>query len=329
MSDANDFADQLELFFGEAANAVAYFYARLRGIEPESRLQLTGTLTGPSCLYAKTLKATFSFADRGPGKSLLAEAIVPEPCFWTPEMPHLYQADVQLRRDGEILARTARMVGIRLLGAQGRKLIYGGKRWVLRAVSRGEVPPTEIGQWRGCDAAMLVRNPDENLCQEASRVGVLLVAELNSPSPTADSKTLSPRARASSSPLSPRGRGHGEGAVLEWPLNEIRRLSRWPAVGMVVLPSRAALDLDGLAHNLLLAERFGPDQPIEPSVWADVAVCEVADPDHLAARIADCKLPIIAARAVANATSVAEARAGCDRLQRDLAGQCEISGYIV
>ena len=42
----------------------------------------------------------FAFVDRGPGASLLAEAIVPEPCFWTPEMPHLYQAEVQLRRGG-------------------------------------------------------------------------------------------------------------------------------------------------------------------------------------------------------------------------------------
>ena len=74
------------------------------GSSPSDQLQLTGTLAGPSCLYAKTLQATFSLVDRGPGESLLAEAIVPEPCFWTPEMPQLYQADVQLRRRGEILA---------------------------------------------------------------------------------------------------------------------------------------------------------------------------------------------------------------------------------
>ncbi len=318
MNDPHDFADRLELFFGEAADALAHVYARLRGTEPQSGLQLTGTLRGPSCLYAKTLKATFSFVDRGPGKSLLAEAIVPEPCFWTPEMPQLYQADLQLRRGGEVLARAARMLGIRLLGAEGRKLICDGNRWVLRAVSQGEVPPTELVQWRECDAAMLVCNPDDQLCEGASRVGVLLVAEFDSP-------TLGP----DSTILSPRGRGQLEGAVLSGWANEIHRLSRWPAVGMVVLPSRTTLDLAGLAHNLLLAERFRPDQLIVPAAWADAAVCDVADPHDWTARIANCKVPVIAARPSANPASVAEARALCDRLQRDLADRGEIAGYIV
>ena len=126
MDDQSNFPDRLELFFGEAADALAHVYARLRGSDSQSQLQLTGTLRGPSCRYAKTLQATFSLADRGPGNSLLAEAIVPEPCFWTPEMPQLYQGDIQLRRRGEILAHTSRIFGIRRLGAQRQKLLFDG-----------------------------------------------------------------------------------------------------------------------------------------------------------------------------------------------------------
>src|SRR4029077_16217650 len=99
-------------------------------------------------LYAKTLQATYSFVDRGIGNSLLAEAIVPEPCFWTPEMPQLYQADVQLRRGGEMLAHASRIFGVRRLGAQRRKLVFDGKGWVLRAVSRDEALTMELSQWR-------------------------------------------------------------------------------------------------------------------------------------------------------------------------------------
>jgi hypothetical protein len=314
VNDHSDFADRLELFFGEAADAVARVYARLRGTEPNDQLQLTGILKGPSCRYAKTLQATFSLADRGPGKSLLAETIVPEPCFWTPEMPQLYQADLQLRRQGELLAQTSRIFAIRRLGADGRKLLFDGKRWVLRAILRNEVPAAELSQWRESDTAMLVKDPDEKLCEEASRVGVLLAADLDRPEPRT---------------LSPCGRGQGEGTDVEWARNNIRRLSRWPAVGMVVSSGVPPLDPGDLNHNLLLAQRFRPEDPIVPAAWADAVVCEMADPDNWVARTADCKLPIIAARPAARPRSLMEARALCDQLQRDLAGRGEIAGYIV
>jgi hypothetical protein len=312
--DHRDFSDRLELFFGEAADALAHVYARLRGSEHQCQLQLNGTLRGPSCRYAKTLQATFSLADRGPGDSLLAEAIVPEPCFWTPEMPQLYQAEVQLRRYGEILAHASRIFGIRRLGTLRQKLMFDGKGWVLRAVSRGEALPIELSQWRESDAAMLVREPDDELCERASRVGVLLVADLDAP----DSDTLSTGER-----------GQREGADSEWARHEIRRISRWPAVGMIVVPGRTTLDLTDLPHNLLLAQRFRPEQPIAPATWANLVVCEVADANNWSARIGDCKMPMIAARPAAKQIGVAEGRTLCDRLQRDLAGRGEIAGYIV
>jgi hypothetical protein len=297
VNDPSDFSDRLELFFGEATDTVAHVYARLLGSQPNDHLQLTGTLKGPSCRYARTLQASFSLVDRGPGNSVLAETIVPDPCFWTPEMPQLYQADVQLRQRGDILARTSRIFAFRRLGANGRKLLFDGKGCVLRAVSRDEVPATELSQWRELDAAMLVRDPDEKLCEEASRVGVLLVASVDPP-------------------------------ASDW-AGEICRLSRWPAVGMVVSLGGAALDPDDLNHNLLLAERFRPENPIAPAAWADAVVCDMANPDTWAARTADCKLPIIAARPAAKPRSLMEARALCDLLQRDLADQGEIAGYIV
>jgi hypothetical protein len=314
VNDPSDFSDRLELFFGHAADAVARVYARLRGSEHNSELQLTGTLKGPSCRYAKTLQATFSLADRGPGNSLLAETIIPEPCFWTPEMPQLYDAEVQLRRRGEILAHASRIFAIRRLGARGRKLLFDGKGWVLRAVSRDEAPAAELSQWREADAAMLVRDPDEKLCEEASRVGVLLVADLDRPKPET---------------LSPCGRGQVEGADVEWARNKTLRLSRWPAVGMVVSTGGAAFDPGDLNHNLLLAQRFRPEHPVAPAAWADVVVCEMADADNWAARTADCKLPTIAARLADKQIGVAGGRTLCDRLQRDLAGRGEIAGYIV
>ena len=89
MRNPDEFSERLEIFFGEASDTVAASMLGCAGRKPIKGSQLTGSLVGPSCLYAETLPARFEFVDRGPGESLLAEAVVPEPCFWTPEMPHL------------------------------------------------------------------------------------------------------------------------------------------------------------------------------------------------------------------------------------------------
>lgn len=287
------FDDGLEIFFGDVSDALCRVYARWPGSDSKG-CTLSGTLTGPMCPYAHTLPATLALVDRGPGESPLAEAYVPEPCFWTPEMPHVYHAKVQLCRDGRVLATAERIVGIRTLGAIDRKLIYDANRWVLRGVRAAAVPPTDLAAWRASGAAMVVSNPCDALCEQASRIGVLLVAELD-----------------------------------EFKRDEIRRLSRWPAVGMVTVPARSPVELEGLRHNLLLAERFDSGKAITPAPWAHVALCAVADPAEFAARTSSCPIAVIAARPVERLASVTEGRSRCDHLQRDLAGRGDMSGYIV
>jgi hypothetical protein len=99
--------DALELFFGEATDAEARVYARLPYDGPLDGWRLTGTLTGPECRFAQTLPATFEFHDLGPGQDLLAEAIVTEPCFWTPDLPFLYRCSVGVPPLGGFVARVA------------------------------------------------------------------------------------------------------------------------------------------------------------------------------------------------------------------------------
>lgn len=298
MSEVSNFADRLDLFFGATSDALCRVYARLEGPgrsgELQGELQLTGTLTGPRCAYAQTLPATFSFVDRGPGSSLLAETLVPEPCFWSPQMPHLYDADLQLRDGDRVLARAKRMFGIRTLGAAGRTLVYAGKNWVLRGVVADELPQTDLAAWRDAESAMCVRNPSDALCDTASRVGVLLVAELETPD-----------------------------------LGEIRRLSRWPAVAIVSLPPAATLARQGLAPNMILAERFATGQPIEPASWANAVVVEVDERGAAASGIAASPIPVIAIRPAGKLPNVADGRSQCDRLQRDLSQHGQLAGYIV
>ncbi len=292
MNDNSDDAlqdERLEIFSGALNPAVGRVYARWGRVEQDG-VTLRGTLTGPDCEYATTLPATARFVDRGPDGPPLAEAIVPEPSFWTPEMPHVYQADVELQHDGKTLARATRTVGLRPLGVAGNRLRLDGKNWVLRGVAMDEPAPVELGAWHETNTVLVVRCPSNAICEAASRVGVLILAELD------DADML-----------------------------VIRRLSRWPAVGIVALPAGASVDPKAVAHNMQLAERMDNNGGRQPSAWADLVICEIRERE--AWNPPPTELPVVASRRQQIAT-IRDGRAACDRLQAELSAQGLLAGYI-
>ncbi len=91
-------AEKLELIVGHVTAGESRLYARLDGLDPAAGWHLSGSIHGPECRFAQTLPATYKFHDRGPGPTLLAEAFVPDPCFWSPALPQVYRATIELRR---------------------------------------------------------------------------------------------------------------------------------------------------------------------------------------------------------------------------------------
>lgn len=284
----------LDLFVGEATDAQCRVYARVENATGK----LSGTITGPQCAYAQTLSASVDFNDRGPGKTLLAEAIVPDPCFWSPDLPHLYTVEMQLESDGQTLGQSRRLFGMRRLGARGRSLIFERERWVLRGVSYSGLTAEPIYQWHQAVAAMLVVNPSDELCEEASRVGVLLVATV-----TAANRSLP---------------------------DELRRLSRWPAVAVIALEQPPSdLPLRSLAPNVLLGQWFSAGEQVLPAPWANIALCRFESVAAFGRDSRDCRLPLIAVRSLPDIPSVGIAREHCDLLQADLAAVGDYAGYAI
>lgn len=299
----NDRLQGVEVFFGDANNAEARIYARLADQTFPSGAQLTGRVVGPSCAYAKTLPAAIRLAPkRAPQDStatgLLSEAIVPDPCFWSAEMPFLYRVEVELQAAGQRLAAAERDLGIRPLGVRGRKLLLEGRPWVIRAVHASQLPDCALSAWREADVAMAVDDPDEALCREASRRGVWLTAWLSGPAERIEA--------------------------------ELPRLSRWPCLALAVLDSKVELSASAraAAMNLPLAQRFGAGEPVAPAEWAAAAICEDDDSSRLAARAASCEKPVLALRRAGRFDDLTAARRICDELQRDLAGRGEFAGYM-
>lgn len=314
------------VFFGDAADAEARVYVLATpsgdpaGAADAAALQglkITGRVEGPKCRYSHTLPARIPVRHRGvrtsDGKAellrpeLVGEAIVPDPNFWTPDLPFLYRAIVEVRRGDEIVATYEQDFGIRPLGVRGKRLVFDGKTWVPRAVRREVVvgdAPLEL--WRETATVMVVDDPDDELCREASECGVVVFARLTKRKPF---------------------RG------------ELRRLRRFPAVAVIVFDPNIESEVLVSGHdrsNVVLAYDREYQATEVGSYWPFMFEAYVVDcgrfenqgSDTVARQVSDYLVPSLIQRNTGKRTLV-EARAECDELQAELAGKCDPAGYIV
>ena len=100
----------IEIVVGDVTDVEARVIARYHGADED--VALRGTLRGPFCEKGRTLPAEFVFRSFGKGDVVQAEALVPDPCMWTPEMPHLYQADVEARQGEQVIAEYHGTIGM-------------------------------------------------------------------------------------------------------------------------------------------------------------------------------------------------------------------------
>ncbi len=302
--------DQIDVFFGDANPAEARVYVRVRpgdalAAADLAALEIEAHVAGPECRFAKTLPARVAMIDRGPGETRLLEAVVPDPSFWTPDLPMLYNVTVTCRL-GERSQTFQRMLGIRRFGAKGRSLYLDGERWAPRGAWMRVRTEVELKEALECGAVLCGPQTNSLICEEASRLGVPLfvfVARFNL-------------------------------------VAELHRLVEWPAVFAVFLAWNATLDESVLRapRNFLLG-CYTPDTgPVTLPDWAQIVLCPLERlkrmPEHSrASETAD--TPFIVTREtpvheLPQAPSViAAARRACDQLQFDAAEFGDFAGFIV
>lgn len=302
MSDLRLDLNAAELFHTELTAARAQVYARLEGPLPSDGYSLGGTIYGPLNKATQSLAASYRLRDLGPGPSLVARAIVPDPVLWTAETPALYRVRLELRQAGQMVAQRESHLALRGLGIRGTSLFRDGKRWVLRAVSSLTSELRDGESWRKTGAAWFTYQPpagDELLV--AAEQGVLVITRIT-----------------------------GSFAQL---CEQLRALAQCPAVGIVLLPAEARLypgfDPHSVAPNLLLGHFLPPADSLHLATWADLIVAVVDHPESLAQRLAGCRQPVLCLRQSEAPLAIPEARAACDALQRDLAPYGQFAGYIV
>lgn len=315
MSDAASGHLSMGVLLGRADDMRAVAYLRLLELPPSlsgsaAQLQLSGTLRGPQCRHASTLPVTakltpLAACGEGLGSLPLAEAVLVEPGFWSPELPHRYRLDVQLGSADRERYAWSQMVGLRRLGHCEGSFRLDQRRYVPRAVTVGapsKRPSSHeclalVKEARQASAAVWSSMPDETLCEAADAEGVMLVAVVD---PTVDARAAA---------------------------DAVMRLAIHPSVGFLVIGSEHVAHVASwrsfrgtLQVGLASDGQAGPPACPEGIDFL-VAELEPGQLPHEGWRDASGR-PVVVRRPwseTAPAALIQQQRRACDRLQADLA----------
>jgi hypothetical protein len=143
------------------------------GIDDKSITIVSAFIRGPFCEYASTLPATIPFR-RNQKEAEFFKATVPDPCYWTPLMPHLYRIEVQYRRGEAQTVETARFErGLRRCEIRNSALFIDGERTIIRGISWNEF--SSEPSWndlRATRTSLIVSAFDEEFLLKCSKHGI-------------------------------------------------------------------------------------------------------------------------------------------------------------
>lgn len=306
--------DSLDVFYGELTSARATVYARLEGLKDTDGLSLSGFVRGPRCYYATTLPTSFRLQDAGRGPSLLAKAVIPDPAYWSPDTPHIYDVTVELRRGSELIDRDERQIGFKPLGISGRHFTWEGKPWVLRGASNQTIDADDLSNWQDRSTSILFMNPptDDQL-EAASTKGVLcwLLMPILESTKTMRNAMWSLSAFPSVAGYLILSERHGDEvprSLLECAPNVLKGLSFGD-------PTKVPT---ALRHRIFHQWKLEKDVPLQPELASDDYPLIIVREELVGRRNKSKPLE-----------SIESARAAADRLQADLAPYGQFAGYIV
>jgi len=286
---------------------------------------LRGEVSGPFSVRGHTLPATSVFtplstaADdaisvAADATAISVEAMVPDPCYWSPRAPLQYRASLAVcDARGEVVQKRTFNVGLRMAGVRRSSFFFNGERWVLRGVvaetaalaefdnqpENRDALLEELDAWREAKTSLCIRCTGgplpTALLEAASEQGVIVHALVDTPAivPT------------------------------------LAQLRTYAAVAFAAVRDSASLDASTLrqvAPNMVLSQWLQPGD--ETAAWAQALFLDASSPELAGPVAAAAELPVIAFRNTAQA-DLAAVRAGCDLLQRELAQSADCAGYVV
>jgi len=111
----------------------------------------------------------------------------------------------------------------------------------------------------------------------------------------------------------------------------LRRLGCFASVGVAILDDEAARgeNIGKPRSGILLAQQIRGGDSFDVPSWADVIVCDLSRVDANELDLGKVTCPVLMYRGADSSASPEQARAACDKLQRDLAPIGQFAGYLV
>ncbi len=271
--------------------------ARLSARPGGGVVSITGGIRGPYCEYARTLAADFPFAATGSAEAeVAATAGVYDLCCWSPAMPFRYELQAEVGLEGGATEELRTQVCLRQWHVDRDSFRLQRKRTVLRGLACSDAEP-DIASAHQAEACLLLREPSDEVCSAADRLGVGLLADLT---------------------------GSGE----DW-VKASRRLDWHDSVLLtIVTPSQAAEGYRPERSFVAVFANVGDDQEAVLACRPDAVVFETPSGEAPPRWATDCGLPVLAVRTGVGCDGPAAARAASDRLQAELAPDFDLAGYI-
>lgn len=96
--------------------------------------ELKGRLIGPRSTFVSTIEIAYPLreCERGDNGHVVLRVVIPEPSWWTPKTPFLYEGPLELWQDGVLCERIMIRHGIRTLQLTPGGLKLNGKPFVVR-----------------------------------------------------------------------------------------------------------------------------------------------------------------------------------------------------
>jgi hypothetical protein len=293
---SHDDSDRLQWYQGPRSATQVEVYVRGHGANVPSTARLSLKLKGPFCQRTRTLPAGFLLAQVSPE---LWKATVVDPCYWTPAIPALYRLQIE-----DATGRAVRQVGelaLRRLQTRGADLWMDGRRWVFRAANSTDYSDDLVAGCSELHMGLMLDRLTDPVAAVASRSGTPLAVRLSDDHWQAD----------------------------------LARAAACPATHLAVLSSGWSGDRDMLravAADLLFVVDTRDDAHVVIPAWADAVLC--SEDRRVLESVCGQRpaRPVIAYRfsaAQSSERTVSGLRRACEQLQRDLAPEFDLSGYIV
>lgn len=163
---------------GRVSDTTAQLYVQAEVSEAAEPCYFSGSIDGPHLHNAHTLPAKIRFRDLGPGDSILAETIIPDPCVWTPDCPALYDLSLDMvAASGQVVNQFQQKTGIPSFGVYNNSFYLNSKRFVPRLIHEALLGGHSLQELHDARLGLCVTAPTDDLLYESSRLGVPLLVQ--------------------------------------------------------------------------------------------------------------------------------------------------------